>query len=115
MEIDQDSSDISILTEIGNRVAATRLELYLTQSELAAKAGVSKRTVERIEAGEVSTQIITLIRVLRALMLIDRLDLLVPAATISPIELLRMEGRRRKRASHTKPEPHKKWTWGEPS
>jgi transcriptional regulator with XRE-family HTH domain len=54
-------TDKSILAELGGRLAQRRLELKLTQADLAEQAGVSKRTVERIEAGA-TTQMSTMIR-----------------------------------------------------
>ena len=44
------------LAELGLRLAQRRIQLGQTQDELATEAGVSKRTVERLEAGE-STQL----------------------------------------------------------
>jgi predicted transcriptional regulator len=114
MRITEDKSDEAILTEIGDRVASARIELNLTQSELANKALVSKSTIERLESGTVSTQLSSFIRVCRVLNLIDRLELLLPAITISPITLLKLNRDKRKRASRAKSEPHKEWTWGDP-
>jgi len=91
-------SDSAILTGIGERINATRLEQNRSQKELAAAAGVSTRTVERLEAGA-STSLTNFVRILRELGLLDRLDNLVPAPLPSPIERLRSEGRRRKRSS----------------
>lgn len=68
-----------------------------TQAALAFEAGVSKRTLERIEAGE-SVQFVSLVRVLRALRLVENLETLAPAGGPTPMELLRMQGRQRRRA-----------------
>ena len=64
MKIEGLLTDEAIMTELGRRLSQRRLELQLTQEMLAEQAGVSKRTVERIEAGA-TTQTSTLIRVLR--------------------------------------------------
>jgi len=44
----------SILEELGGRLASVRLGRNLTQAALAEEAGVSKRTVERLESGAVA-------------------------------------------------------------
>ena len=57
-------TDDAVLAELGARIAARRLELQLTQAAVAEQAGIAKRTLERIEAGQTS-QLTTLVRVLR--------------------------------------------------
>lgn len=110
-------SDDAILREFGRRLAAARLARNLTQASLAEQAGVSKRTVERLESGEAAARLSGLVRILRALDLADRLDAVVPAPTISPVEQLKREGRMRQRASGrraSKP-ASRTWTWGDES
>ena len=89
-------TDAAALTELGARIAARRLSRQWRQVDLAFEAGVSKRTVERIEAG-VSVQTVLFLRVLRALGLLGGLNQLVPAGGPTPMELLRLEKNRRKR------------------
>ena len=72
-------SDDAILTELGGRLARRRIDLDLTQAALAHEAGVSKRTVERIESGA-SAQMVSIIRICRVLDLVSGLDRLVPQA-----------------------------------
>lgn len=107
-------SDEAILKEIGRRLARRRLELELTQAELAERAGVSKRTVERVEAGE-STQTSTLIRIFRILGLLDNLDSLIPASGPRPLDLLKLRGKERQRASSKKGKEQAgaTWSWGD--
>jgi len=101
MDISDAESDHAILLELGNRLTRRRIAMRLTQADLAEQAGVGKRTVERIEAGE-STQTTTLVRLLHVLDLLPALDALVPAESARPMELLRHGGsmprRVRKRA-----------------
>jgi putative transcriptional regulator len=98
---------------LGGRLAKIRLNYNLTQAKLATQAGVSKRTVERLESGAVATQLSGFIRVCRVLNMIERFDLLIPEPVPSPIALLKMAGRKRQRASSTKPVKTlaKKWKW----
>lgn len=113
MKIDGLLTDEAILTELGGRLTQRRLELQLTQEMLAEQAGVAKRTVERIEAGA-TAQMSTLIRLLRALGLLDRLDSLVPEGGPRPMDLLKLKGKERQRASgKRKPLPEEPWQWGD--
>ncbi len=107
-------SDRAVLVEMGERLARHRLGRNMTQSVLAKEAGVSKRTLLRIEAGE-STQVTNLIRVVRALGLLGNLDGFVPPPIPSPIEQLRLRSKERRRASPgaRRAGPSGGWTWGE--
>ncbi|MGL4369161.1 MAG: helix-turn-helix domain-containing protein [Spirochaetota bacterium] len=108
-------SDDLILLEIGSRIAQSRLNKNMTQKELAERAGISIRTLARMEAGEVSTQMESFIRVCRALGAVDRLNILFPESLPGPIEQLKLQGKKRKRASaHQKNiTPAVKWEWGD--
>ncbi len=105
-------TDEAILGELGERLSRYRLSRDLTQADLAREAGVSKRTVARIEAGA-STQVTNLIRIIRALGLIENLGAVVPPPLPSPMEQLRNRGKERQRASGRRPAPAAEWTWGE--
>jgi transcriptional regulator with XRE-family HTH domain len=115
MKIVKQATDEAVLTELGGRLARLRLEQNLTQAQLAEQAGISKRTVERLESGGVATQMSGFIRICRALGLIEHFDLLVPEPVSSPIERLKLGGKRRRRASAAKAiKPQsRKWTWGD--
>ena len=111
----REATDEAVLREIGGRLSRLRLERNLTQAQLAEQAGVSKRTVERLESGSVSTQLSGLLRVCRALGVAERFDQLVPEAVASPIQQLKMHARRRRRASTKKAaaDASKTWRWGD--
>lgn len=116
MRLSNTHSDEAVLRELGSRLAALRLAHNLTQAALAHEAGVSKRTVERLESGEVAARLSGLVRVCRVLGLLDRLDALVPSAAPGPVEQLKLAGRERKRASKPRqpvPAKTRKWTWGD--
>jgi transcriptional regulator with XRE-family HTH domain len=115
MKITRHSTDQAILSEVGERLARTRLDRNLTQAELAADAGVSKRTVERMESGE-SVQFTSFVRVVRALGLAERLDSLLTEPALSPMARLESKGRQRRRASSKSgraDESGGTWSWGE--
>lgn len=120
MRITPDLTDEAALHELGSRLERRRIDANLTQADLAEQAGVSKRTVERIEAGY-STDFQLLLRTLRALRLFDELDRLVPDLPQSPMALLKQKGHERKRVARARkktaarPNPTKSptWKWGE--
>ena len=113
MKLTNETTDQAALAELGARLARLRLDLNRTQAELARDAGVSKRTLERIEGGS-SVQLSNLIRVLRALRLLERLDVVVPEATTTPMDRIRSNPQRRQRASsRTEEAAPGPWEWGD--
>ena len=102
-----------IETEIGSRLARLRLSRNVTQSMLAGDAGISVRTLRRLETGEPST-LDTFLRVTLALGLGDALLGAIPTGQIRPIERVSRTGSERQRA---RPQPQEDrdttWTWGD--
>jgi transcriptional regulator with XRE-family HTH domain len=78
MKITAETVEEVILGEIGRRLAQVRLGQNLTQAQVAERAGVSKRTVERLETGGAAPQLTGFIGICRALGLVERFELLVP-------------------------------------
>lgn len=115
MKITAQLTDESVLEELGARLAGARLGRNLTQAALAEQAGVSKRTVERLESGAVATQLSGFLRVCRVLGLLEHFEHLVPEPVAGPMEQLKRQGRNRRRASGKKAAAvaPKKWTWGD--
>lgn len=114
MKLTSNLSDDALLKEIGKRITRYRLNQDKTQASLAEEAGVSNRTITRLEQGN-SIQASSLLRILRALQLIENLDTLIPEPVASPVQQLKMQGKQRQRASSksvnsVKEEP---WTWGD--
>jgi transcriptional regulator with XRE-family HTH domain len=120
MKITSELTDQAVLHEVGERLERRRIDAGLTQAQLADEAGISKRTVERIEAGH-STDFVMLLRVLRVLKLLETLDQLVSDLPQSPLVLLKGRGRARKRVRHPRrapdrsaaPKPVPPWKWRE--
>jgi transcriptional regulator with XRE-family HTH domain len=102
----------AILAELGERLARYRLDRRITQADLAREAGVSKRTVERVEAGA-SAQMSSIIRILRVLDLLPGLEQLVPEPAPRPLDLLKLHGKKRQRATaKRKPDQSSEpWSW----
>ena len=107
-------TDEAVRKELGARLEQRRIELSLTQAELADRAGIGKRTLERLEAGQ-SVQFTTLIRTLRELDLLENLNALLPEAGPRPMDLLKLQGKRRKRAYSPRGKETKTigWKWGD--
>ncbi len=134
MRIEKGLADTAILQVLGARVTRYRLNQGLTQGQLAAQAGVAKRTVERIESGR-GAELLTFIKVLRVLNLVETLDLLIPELSASPVDQMKLQGRQRRRVRHPRrlrasstaqqatestsvavpavSTPAKSWKWGE--
>lgn len=114
MQIETLNSDETVLHELGRRLARTRLERNVSQEELAAEAGVSKSTIERLEAGR-PVKLDSFVRMLRALGQLPILDRLIPEPLPSPVERLKLQGRQRQRAAGRHGQRQSKepatWTW----
>jgi len=107
-------TDDAVLAELGARIARRRVAMQLTQAALAEQAGIAKRTLERMEAGQAS-QLATLVRVLRVLDAASALDSLIPESETRPMDLLKRKGKVRKRASGQRAArtTGKPWRWDE--
>lgn len=110
-------TDEAFLKSFGQRLAMMRLQREWTQQKLAKEAKVAKRRVERLEAGEVTANLAGFVRILRALGLLEKLDLLIPEISPSPMEQLRTRTKKRRRASSKKNQDAKPvaWQWGDES
>lgn len=113
MRLSRLETDAAVLEELGRRLARQRIDARLTQAELAERAGVGKRTLERIEAGA-SAQVTSLVRILRELALLDVLDDLLPETGPRPMDRLRHGDRRPRRVSKRgHADKSGEWSWGD--
>ena len=91
-----------VLRELGARMKTLRLRQNLRVKDLAARAGVGARTIDRVEAGHsVGTE--TLVRVMRGLGQLQAFDALIPLLEPSPYEIEQLRGKPRQRASRRVP------------
>ncbi len=117
MKITNTLTDDTVAQELGSRVARERLALNKDQATVAAGAGISKRSLERLEAGHPG-QLVTLLRVLRYLGRLEDLEHVLQHPELSPMEILaskRPEPRKRataRKRSQAKP-GMKPWKWGD--
>lgn len=92
-------SNRAVLTEIGERISRCRLNQNVTQVALARLSGVTRIVVQRLENG-LGCNLESLIKILRALDCIDQVDSFLPEPGISPLQLAKLRGNERVRASH---------------
>ncbi len=87
----------AIAKELGNRLKQTRQNVDLTQAELASRTGLNRRTILNAEKGNV--QLNNLVAILVCLDMADHLNLFLPEQEISPLQMAKLKGRKRQRAS----------------
>ena len=98
--------------ELCAKLEAIRLLKNISQETLANTAGVSRRTISRMENGG-GISLDTFIRIMMALNLQDHLQALLPSAEIRPIERVQRKSERKNASSPRKPKKSKKWEWGD--
>ncbi len=75
------------IKQLGQKIATLRIAKNLKQSELAYEAGVSERTLQRIEAGEV-VKSDGLLKVIQQLGRLDEILAALDTATFSPYQIV---------------------------
>ncbi|MFW2404566.1 MAG: helix-turn-helix domain-containing protein [Gammaproteobacteria bacterium] len=96
-------TDQAILAELGDRFRELRLRKNLTQRELAERTALSVTAIKSLEAGR--TRLQTAVAVLRELGHLDDIDQFIARPGISPMQLARLGGKKRKRASGSRAGP----------
>ena len=95
------------------RLESIRLARNITQTQLAQEAGVSSRTIGRLEKGQ-GVSLDTFIRVLTALGIQQSLEALLPDPAVRPIERIGIGARERKRARPVQSSNERPaWSWGD--
>lgn len=87
-------TDLELLSTFGTRIRLARIERNLTQQMLADRSGLNRSTIRDLENGR-SVNLLSLLQLLRSLELLDRLDLLLPSSTQSPV-LAKMQQERKR-------------------
>ena len=89
----------AITQELGVRLPWIRLNLNITQAALATLAGVTRKKVIHAETG--NADLVTVVRLMRAMNIADQLDSFLPPVPVSPLQLAKLAGKKRRRASGT--------------
>lgn len=114
MKINFYSSTNEVLSEIGSRIKAARIALPATQKEMAERTGLSQRTIGNLETGK-DVSFSTVIDVLRALGLLESLEMMIVEQGPRPSQIAAL-GKPRERASRRKSAEKNaslKWKWGD--
>ncbi len=93
-------TDDAIANEIGQRIEAIRLKRNIGQDIVAHEAGISRETFRKLTAGKGT--LVNVIAVLRVLGELDRLASLIEDVRSSPVQLAKMQGKQRMRATGTR-------------
>ena len=90
MNMIDDMNDEALLQEVGRRIAFLRRSSQIKQEELAEKAGISRYALSRLENGAGGIRLESL-SVLRSLNVLNRLSVVLPEPTLTPIQLVELE------------------------
>lgn len=91
------ASPAALSEELGERLKQARLNVDLTQAEVARLTGLSRKVVLNAEKGK--CQLEAFVAIMSALDLTPHLDQFLPPQPISPIQLAKLQGKQRQRAS----------------
>jgi putative transcriptional regulator len=103
-----------VAEELGERLKQARLNADMTQTDLANRAGLSRKVVLNAEKGKV--QLEAFVAIMLALNLSAQLDNFLPKQSVSPVQLVKLQAKQRKRASRKStvlkpPQPDAPATW----
>jgi len=94
-------SDPAILEILGNFIKQTRLQQNKTQQQVAVMAGINRSTIVQVENGGGGT-LLSFIQILRALEQLQVLQNFELKQQISPLQLAKIDHKKRQRASNKK-------------
>ena len=83
--------DDALLQEVGRRIAFLRRSSRIKQEDLAEKAGISRYALSRLENGAGGIRLESFLSVLRSLNVLNRLSVVLPEPTLTPIQLVELE------------------------
>ncbi|MCP3852347.1 MAG: helix-turn-helix transcriptional regulator [Gammaproteobacteria bacterium] len=90
-------TDSAIAKEVGQRIEQLRLESNITQEHIANELGITIKTYRRAINGQSKFEYI--IGILRIIEHLDLVENFIPQTPFSPIELVKLKGKKRQRAS----------------
>ncbi|MRX27242.1 helix-turn-helix domain-containing protein [Kangiella sp. HZ709] len=93
----ENMSPSAVAEELGRRIKRARLNANVTQKELSEATGLSLNAIKNAEKGK--SQLDTFIIIVMQLGFSEQLSLFIPEQSLSPMQLLKMQGKQRKRAS----------------
>ena len=93
-------TDSAIAEELGRRLEQIRLEANKPQKEIAYELGISEGTYRKAIMGKARFEVI--IGIMRILEQLENLKNFLPDQPFSPIEMLKLQGKKRQRAASKK-------------
>lgn len=90
-------TDSVIAEELGRRLEQIRLESNKPQKEIAYELGISEGTYRKATKGRARFEVI--IGIMRTLEQLENLESFLPDQPFSPIEMLKLQGKKRQRAA----------------
>ncbi|GHT34090.1 hypothetical protein FACS189434_09640 [Bacteroidia bacterium] len=106
-------SNEAILNNLGMQIKQMRLNKDITQAQLGNMSGLSRTAIVEIEKTGMGSMN-SFIQILRSLEKLEILNHFVTEAAISPIQIAKLHGKIRKRASKVKKKPIKYYKYEEP-
>jgi len=94
-------SDPAILEVLGNFIQQTRLQQNKTQQQITTAAGINRSTLVQVEKGGGGT-LLSFIQILRALEQLQLFQHFEIRQQISPLQLAKIDQKKRQRASNKK-------------
>ncbi len=94
------ATDTAIAEDIGARLKNLRLDRNYSQKKLCELTGLSIKAILNAEKGK--SNIVTYIKLLRALNCLDHIENFIPEPGISPMQIVKLSSKKRIRASSEK-------------
>jgi len=91
-----DMTNKAIMATLGKRIKEYRIRAEMMQSELAKSANVGLSTIIKLEQGK-SISLELLVSIMRSLGMLENFNALVPEPPISPMRMLKLQGKTVKR------------------
>lgn len=109
------NTEINALRMIGERMKALRIQKDMDQEELSQHCGLSRGTISNLENGK-GASLLNLLKILRSLGELQKVDDFIPQQQVSPMELLKNQAKtktmvRKKQRNTLKTQPEGEWSW----
>ena len=106
-------SDKAILSQLGAQLKQMRLNKNITQQQMSKIAGLSRSAISAME-NDGNGSMISFVQMLRALEKLEILNNFITEAPVSPIQIAKLHGKQRQRASMKRQKRVKPYKIAEP-
>jgi len=106
-------SDKAILSQLGAQLKQMRLNKNITQLQMSKIAGLSRSAISTME-NDGNGSMISFVQILRALEKLEILNHFITEAPVSPVQIAKLHGKQRQRASIKRKKPVKLYKFPEP-